>query len=129
MTVNGQHAVNDCSVQAVMTARGSRRALGVTLVTDVARTPEELQLEAILRRARVRFTRPECEPRDPANMDFKITDLGLYIECKKRKPGRLREQIKRVPRATSIICLIGPDAARDLYRLALYLAIGAGGRP
>jgi hypothetical protein len=84
-----------------------------------------VEFQAILERAGVQYTRPEVDPTDPANFDFKVQPLGLYVEIKRRMPGKLRKQMRRTRRSETVICLLGPNAPRDLERLARLLALKA----
>jgi hypothetical protein len=98
------------------------------MTAPLNREPGELAMEAILREAGIAYTRPELDAADPANFDFRLSDVGVYVECKRRLPGKLRKQMRRVTQETTVICLLGPNAARDLLRLSAVLA-RAGGAP
>jgi hypothetical protein len=98
-------------------------------MTARPREPGELAMEAILQDAGIAYTRPELDKTDPANFDFKVSDVGVYVECKRRLPGKLRRQMHKVSRETSVICILGPNAARDLVRLSAVLARAAGSVP
>jgi hypothetical protein len=84
--------------------------------------PLENGMVALLTEAGIRFTRPDQDATDPANLDFFLPDFSLYIEVKQFHSHRIAEQLSKVPERKSAIVLVGPNAIADFKQLVDALA-------
>jgi hypothetical protein len=77
-------------------------------------------MECLLKAADIRYTRPERDPSDPANLDFYIPELRLYIEVKASHAdhGRLERQLGKVPIPNrNVMVLMGHTAVEQFVRM------------
>jgi hypothetical protein len=81
----------------------------------------EKQLDALLTKAGIGFTRPDRDRHDPTNLDFYLPDFNLYVEVKQYHSPRITGQLAQVPRQVSAIVLQGPNAVLDFEHLCTAL--------
>lgn len=79
--------------------------------------PIEEEMEQFLIERGLRYTRPDRDKDDPANLDFFLPDLQLYIEVKQFHTDRINNQIARAPEARSVIVLVGRNSVEALRAL------------
>lgn len=79
--------------------------------------PLESAVETFLRARKIKFSRPEQDSTDRANLDFYLPDFNLYIEVKQYHTPRIAEQLSRVPEHRNVMVLVGRQSFSQLVRL------------
>lgn len=79
--------------------------------------PVETEMEMLLSRYGIAYTRPDKDPSSPITLDLYLPAFNLFIEVKQFHTDRIASQLRKVPQHVTAIVLVGPNSIDDFARL------------